>query len=174
MYSNTRNTKALHVISYYMGITWWRPQIETFSALLALCEGNLPVTGGFPSQRLVTRSFDVFFDLRLNKRLNKQSRHRWFETPSRSLWRRCDEHMHTRQLNSGIVTSSPVPHEPRYRSCLYWDSLCGVWSKNGLENSGSWRCCLGLKFVSSVPRIGQEFHDSHNFLFSSSTWRGTL
>ena len=38
----------------------------------------------------VTRSFDVFFDLRLNKRLSKQSRRRWFETPSRSLWRHCN------------------------------------------------------------------------------------
>ena len=38
--------------------------------------GNPPVTGGFPSQRPVTRSFDVYFDLRLNKRLSKQSRRR--------------------------------------------------------------------------------------------------
>ena len=53
----------------------------------ALCEGNPPVTGGFPSQRPVTRSFGVFFDLRLNKRLSKQSRRPWFETPSHSLWR---------------------------------------------------------------------------------------
>ena len=37
------------------------------SALLALCAGNSPVTGEFPSQRPVTRRFDVFFDLRLNK-----------------------------------------------------------------------------------------------------------
>ena len=44
--------------------------METFSVLLALREGNAPVTGGFPSQRPMTRSFDVFFDLRLNKRLN--------------------------------------------------------------------------------------------------------
>ena len=41
--------------------------METFSALLALCARNSPVTGEFPSQRPVTRSFDVFFDLRLNK-----------------------------------------------------------------------------------------------------------
>ena len=52
---------------------WWRHQMETFSALLALCVGNSPVTGEFPSQRPVTRSFDVFFALRLNKRLSKQS-----------------------------------------------------------------------------------------------------
>ena len=52
---------------------WWRHQMETFSALLAICAGNSPVTGEFPSQRPVTRSFDVFFDLSLNKRLSKQS-----------------------------------------------------------------------------------------------------
>ena len=71
-------------------ISWWRPQIETFSALLALCAGNAPVTGEFPSQRPVTRGFDIFLDLRLNKRLSKQSRRRWFEKPSRSLWRYCN------------------------------------------------------------------------------------
>ena len=45
---------------------------EIFSALLALCEGDPPYTDEFPSQRPVTRSFDVLFDLRLNKRLSKQ------------------------------------------------------------------------------------------------------
>ena len=44
----------------------WRHQMETFPALLALCAGNSPVTGEFPSQRYVTRNFDVFFDLRPN------------------------------------------------------------------------------------------------------------
>ena len=62
--------------------TWWRHQMETFSALLALCAGNSPVTGEFPTQRPVTRSFDVFFDLWLNKGLSKQSWGWWFETPS--------------------------------------------------------------------------------------------
>ena len=52
-------------------ISWWRHQMETFSALLALCAGNSPVHGEFPTQRPVTRSFDVFLDLRLNKRLSK-------------------------------------------------------------------------------------------------------
>ena len=39
--------------------SWWRHQMETFSALLALCAGNSPVPGEFPTQRPVTRSFDV-------------------------------------------------------------------------------------------------------------------
>ena len=52
--------------------------------------GNSPVTDGFPSQRLVTRSFDVFFDVNMDKRSNKQSIPRKFETPRCSLWRRCN------------------------------------------------------------------------------------
>ena len=51
--------------------------------------GNSQIISGFPSQRPVVRSFDVFFDLRLNKRLSKQSRPRWFKTSSCSLWRHC-------------------------------------------------------------------------------------
>ena len=69
---------------------WWRHQMEAFSALLALCAGNSPVTGEFPSQSPVTQSFDAFFNLRLNKRLSKQSLGWWFKTPSRSLWRHCN------------------------------------------------------------------------------------
>ena len=42
------------------------------------------------TQRPVTRSFDVFFDLRLNKQFSQQSWGWWFETPSRSLWRHCN------------------------------------------------------------------------------------
>ena len=67
--------------------TWWPYEMETVSALQDLCTGNSPVTSGFPPQRSVTRSFDVFLDQRLNKRLCKQSSRRWFEMPSRSLWR---------------------------------------------------------------------------------------
>ena len=63
-------------------ITWWRHQMEAFSALLAICVGNSPVTGGFPTQRPVTRSFDVFFYLRQVKRLSKRWWGWWFETPS--------------------------------------------------------------------------------------------
>ena len=54
--------------------------MQTFSVLLDLCAGNSPVTGEFPTQRPVTQGFDVFFDLRLNKRLGKQSWGWWFET----------------------------------------------------------------------------------------------
>ena len=67
--------------------SWWRHQMETFSALLAICAGNSPVPGELSAQRPVTRGFYVFFDLRVNKRLSKQSWGCWSETPPRSLWR---------------------------------------------------------------------------------------
>ena len=92
------------VICFIWQILWWRHKMETFYALLALCTGNSQVTGELPSQRPVTRSFDVFFNLRLNK----QSGRRWFETPSHSLWRhcnlkRCDIIIYHRILKRGIV-----------------------------------------------------------------------
>ena len=60
------------------------------STLLALCVGNSPVTSEFPSQRPVTWSFDIFFDLCLRKRLSTQLRCWWFEVPSCPLWRHCN------------------------------------------------------------------------------------
>ena len=61
-----------------------------------------------PSQRPVTRSFDAFFDLHLNERLSKQSRHWWFEMPSSSSWRYCNvcprllEFLHKRCIFGGF------------------------------------------------------------------------
>ena len=95
--SNNRSTVVMAPIANIAGIhtctacplqcTWWRHQIETFSALLAICAGNSPVTGEFPTQRPVTRSFDVFFDQHPNERLSKQWWGWWFETLSSPLWR---------------------------------------------------------------------------------------
>ena len=77
-------------------MSWW----TSFMDMKVSLNGNMfrvigPLrvnfTGDFPKQRPVARSIDVFFDLRLNKRLSKQSRRRWFETSSRSLWRHRNE-----------------------------------------------------------------------------------
>ena len=79
--------------------------MEFFSALLAICAGNSPVTGEFLPQRPVMPSFDNFLDLRLYKRLNKQLRCRWFDTPSCSLWRHCYDLIvfnHTLQIQYGL------------------------------------------------------------------------
>ena len=80
-------------------VSWWRHQMETFSVLLAVCAGNSSGHRWNPRTRPVKRSFDVFFDLRLYKRLIKHSWDRWFETPSRPLWRHCSV---TGHLESGM------------------------------------------------------------------------
>ena len=77
---------TIHGYSKHM-VAWWRHQIETSYALLAFYAGNSPVSGEFPSQRPVTRSFDVFFKLRLSERLSKHSWGCWLKTSSRPLWR---------------------------------------------------------------------------------------
>ena len=68
----------------------WRHQMETYFHITGPLWGKPPVNDGFPSQRPVTRTFGVFFELHLNKRLSKQSRSWWLETPSRSLWCYCN------------------------------------------------------------------------------------
>ena len=78
--------------------------METFSALLAICAGNSPVSDEFPTQRPVTHSFDVYFDLRPNKRLSKQSLGWWFETLSPPLWRH----------RNGKVTDTFISHRMDY------------------------------------------------------------
>ena len=85
---NDNRSGLIYVLSWHIAAHIMTSSI--FFALLAICARNSPVTGEFPAQRPVTRSFDVFFDLRLNKRLSKQWWGWWFETPSRPLWRHCN------------------------------------------------------------------------------------
>ena len=85
--NNKSEFKVEHIQRAQDTDSWWRHQMETFSALLAICAGNSPVPGEFPTQRPVTRSFDAYFDLRPNKRLSKQWWGWWFETQSCPLWR---------------------------------------------------------------------------------------
>ena len=73
---------TLYVSILYMA--WWRHQMETFSALLALCAVNSPHKDQWHVELW------CFFYLHLNKRLSKQSRRWWFETPSRPLWCHCN------------------------------------------------------------------------------------
>ena len=85
----------------------------------SLC-GEFTGPGEFPTQRPVTRSFDVFFDLRLNKRLSKQPWGWWFETPSWSLWRQCNDWGHLGHFRRNISLSKR--HKivcMRYFSCTF-------------------------------------------------------
>ena len=60
---------------------WYMNSRETINHDDVIKWKHFPLTGGYPSQRPVTRSFDVVYDERLNKRLSKPSKCRWFETP---------------------------------------------------------------------------------------------
>ena len=119
---NTINTVYFFTEHASIRHSWWRHQMETFSALLAICAGNSPITGEFPAQRPVTRSFDVFFYLHLNKRLSKQSWGWWFETPSRPLWR----HSNGTFLAVDITTTSMYSMS-RYFYLGYSTNTCS-WS----------------------------------------------
>ena len=106
-------------VMYAAGYPWWRHQMETFSTLLAICAGNSPVPGVFPAQRPVTRSFGVFFYLRLNKRLSKQSWGWWFETLSRPLWRLCNADMYLNIIEDEMAS--------------YFKCSCARYLINGTE-----------------------------------------
>ena len=140
--------------------TWWRHQMETFSALLAICAENSPGPGEFPAQRPVTRSFDVFFDQHPNKRLSKQWWGWWFETPSCSLWRHC---------NAKYATEcSPWAHQPwiwkhtltHFRSSLLWLNTPGMLNTE----------CIKLGFFSLRWRHNERDsvsnHQPHDCLFN--------
>ena len=78
--------------------------METFSALLAFCAGNSPVTGEFPTQRPVTRSFDVFIDLCLNKDLvNNQDA---------GVLRRHRAHYDVTEMNLPVNAPAPILRVP--------------------------------------------------------------
>ena len=106
--------------------------MKTFSALLTLCEGNPPVTGGFPSQRPVMPSFDIFIELRLNER----SRSRWFETPSHSLWRRCNE-------NVFLILSCPIKEYRNY----FQTTTCGAWHMACFLIFSTWNIVLMWELI---------------------------
>ena len=73
-----------------------------------LC-GEFTGPGEFPTQRPVTRSFDVFFDVRLIKRLSKHSRGWWFETLSHPLWRPRNAILHPAVYVIVITYPRPIP-----------------------------------------------------------------
>ena len=99
-YSSTALVCNITDVPHYISHRWLKPWTimmtssngNIFRVTGPLC-GEFTGPGEFPTQRPVTRSFDVFFDLRLNKRLSKQPWGWWFETLSWSLWHHCNDHM---------------------------------------------------------------------------------
>ena len=103
---------------------WWRHQTESFSALLACCVGNSQVTGEFPTQRPVTWSFDVFFDLRLNRGLSKQSWGWWFEMPSQSFWCHSND---TQQKTMKCIYSFTEKSSCQNNKTHYASEVTNIW-----------------------------------------------
>ena len=137
---------------YIRSCVWWRHQMETFSALLVLCAGNSPVAGEFPAQRPVTRSFVAFFDLRLNKRLSKQSWGWWFETQSHPLWR----HSNVSFISSGYRewNTRHIPKHTNIQSTVNEDYIidtqlttCKVLSHTVRNNDSQFRLYSNWQFM---------------------------
>ena len=95
----------------------------------------------WPAKRSVTRSFDVFFDLRLNKPLSKQSWGWWFVTPSRSLWRHCNVH-----FRWGPASDHSLDLDDKILRYLYTPRVC---LDDNLPHSGSYdlRLCRGTSLT---------------------------
>ena len=113
--------------------------METLSGLLALCDGN-PHRWILP-QRTATQRFDVFFHLRLNKRLSKEPRRRWFETHSLSLWRQCNDNVYLCGLTPNILTESQWLSWCRF-CCNVWHRRLSLWQSPMppvSNNSASWQ-----------------------------------
>ena len=98
-----------------------------------LC-GEFTGPGEFAAQRPVTRSFDVFFDLRLNKRLSKQPWGWWFETPPWSLWRHCNDSKWREipQISVAILCNMVWTHWGRV-TLICVNKLTTIGSDNGLS-----------------------------------------
>ena len=94
-----------------------------------------------PHKGPVTRSFDAFFDLHLNKRLSKPSRRRWFVSPSGSLWRHCNG---TKQ---GFW-------RPTGQSCRYHTIYCDVIVER-IKQFISWVCDEPANFMDERQSLYQ-------------------
>ena len=116
---------------------------HTTGNMITSSNGNIlhvtgPLCGEFPSQKPVTRSFEVFFDLRLNKRLSNQSWGWWFETPPRSLWR----------------------HRNKICICTY--QTCQVYQRSvyDINIHQIFMKCLEWRVI-----VSRKIHNSRKFLF---------
>ena len=119
-------------IRLHFDSSWWRHQMKTFSRYCPFVKG---IHGGFPSLRPVRRSFDIFFDLRLNTWLCKPWTRRWFETRSSSLWCHCN-----------------VKHGARFIDTQLRQHLRDVGVSNGVM-SDRWHFGTNNKVNSDEPQL---------------------
>ena len=124
----------------------------------------------FHTQRPVTRSFDVFFDLRLNKRLSKQPWGRWFETRSWSLWRYCNCKCNKHRQQKTLCIWWPVPQPCISRIRKKKTCLCKVWWNLWGVDAGKLHWCrprrpnvLGFSSVTIENSSPWSWHEHSNW-----------
>ena len=135
-----------------------------------------------PAQRPVMRSFNVFFDLCLNKQLRKQSWGWWSEMPSQSLWCHCNDHLFaidcakTRFQFANYNESCLLEWMPFYFTYLFiffamftvqwyfffvsltWKSCIYLWAKPSNQNKKCW--CLHYEHVNFLVFLTQKSYIS--------------
>ena len=144
-----------------LGHPWWRHQMKTFSVLLAVCEGNPPVTGGFPShKRPVTWSFAIFFDVGMGNRLSKQSKCGWFETPWPSLWRHSIERNNRYSIITCKATEMPAGDYVNFSVPAVEIVFTHIdWKQGSCLLTGlTWIRAWVMNHVPAILRIGKEAH----------------
>ena len=114
-----------------------------------ICAGNSSVLRWIPTKWPVMRSFDVFFDLRPNIRLSKQSWGWWFETPSRQLWRLC--------IFKKIFTLIPLSRSPSTKNPIrnnqqLYPNLNVVSFGWSMYETSRYRCrAISMTFTQRLP-----------------------
>ena len=154
--------KTLHVVEL-SNVMMTSSNGNIFRVTGPLCRDFTGHWGEFPSQRPVTRSFDVFFYQWLNKRLSKQPRHRWFETPLCSLWRRCDVSGHGSGavLLPGFAIDWSIAKSDNKTAALPWPDPLYVLV---------WRCeCIVHGLFRATEFSGDIYALMNSLLHSKST-----
>ena len=160
--------------------SWWRHRMESFSALLAICAGNSPASGEFPTQRPVTRSFDVFCDLCLNTRLRKQSWGWWFETLSRPLWRHRNGWVDAPLLHNHAswmhLKSLPDLMQPQILATMWIYNyqnrnnsviFCSIWYWTIVYQAGQTGILLSITLLGVIASM---FRDDESLARSGFVW----
>ena len=160
---------------------------NSFRVTGPLC-GEFTGPGEFPTQRPVTRKFDVFFDLCLNKRLSKQPWGWWFETLSWSLWRQRNVHsfwqfwarkyllkLHYRVENTLMVhgENTFMVHGNRQQSTLtHWgrDKVNAIWQTT-FSSAFSWMNMFEFWFKSSLKFVPKGPINNIPTLVQKMAWR---
>ena len=137
--------------------TWWRHQMETSSASLA---SWVESTGDrwIPFTKASDDELFCFFDLRLSKQLSKQLRRRWFETPSRSLWRNC------RSTIMDTTFAMLQSHQNTLDELANFNDRCRSWQTN--SNDSSWSNDILFSANRPWQTKSNDSSWSHEILFS--------